>query len=373
MGNPVALRLALALIVAACIVGVVKSQAERPEFTLRVAFLASQDDEDYVGAAAFKATVERLLPGRVRVQIYPSGQFCGSERECIEALQSGILEVHQTTIGGLAALYGAAQVLDLPYLFRDDTVAECVLDGPLVRAMGDAIREQGLGLRLMAVGNTGGWRSFSSTAKPLRGPADLRGLRFRTLPSALEQEMVRELGANPMPLAFSELYGALGAGLLDGTKNSVQDIVGQKLHDHLRYLYADRHGYMTSIWWFSETAWHRLPPDVQAAAQQGFRALARATREISRERELPSYAAFEARGGRVVHATEAQRDELRAATRGLRAWYVERYGRDWLARTDDAVARCAAANPPPGPAPRVAVATGSVAAALPPAAPTSKE
>lgn len=348
MGNPIALRALLALIVVACLVGVVKSRAERPEFTLRVAFLASQDDEDYVGAAAFASTVERLLPGRVDVKIYPSGQFCGSERECIEALQSGILEVHQTTIGGLAALYGAAQVLDLPYLFRDDAVAECVLDGPLVRAMGDAILEQRLGLRLMAVGNTGGWRSFSSTTTPLAGPADLRGLRFRTLPSALEQELVRELGANPMPLAFSELYGALGAGLLDGTKNSVQDIVGQKLHDHLRHLYADRHAYMTSIWWYSDAAWRRLPPDVQAAVRQGFQALARATREVSKTREEPSFAAFVARGGRVVHASEAQRAQLRAATRGLRDWYAERYGGEWLARTDAAVAACEARNPGSG-------------------------
>jgi TRAP-type C4-dicarboxylate transport system substrate-binding protein len=345
MGNPVVLRILLALIVVGCLAGVYASRAERPELTVRIAFLASQDDEDYAGAKAFEETVEKLLPGRVDVRIYPSGQFCGSERECIEALQSGILEMHQTTIGGLAALYGAAQVLDLPYTFRDDAIAECVLDGPLVRKMGDAIVDQRLGLRLMAVGNTGGWRAFGTTTTAVNGPADLKGLRLRTLPSALEQQMVRELGASPMPLAFSELYGALGAGLLDGTKNSPQDIVGQKLHDHLKHLYVDRHGYMTSFWWYSDSQWRKLPPDVQVAFVQGFRALAGATRAAAASREAPALRDFAARGGTIVVATPEQRAELKAATRGLRDWYVGRYGRDWLDGLDAAVAECERAHP----------------------------
>lgn len=340
MGNVVVLRVLLALIVGGCLVGVWQSRADRAEITVRVAFLASQDDEDYVGAKAFADYVEARLPGRVDVRIYPSGQFCGSERECIEALQSGILEMHQTTIGGLAALYGAAQVLDLPYAFRDDAVAECVLDGPLVRAMGDAILEQKLGLRLIGVGNTGGWRAFGTTTRAVNGPDDLRGLRLRTLPSALEQQMVRELGAAPMPLAFSELYGALGAGLLDGTKNSPQDIVGQKLHDHLKHLYVDRHAYMTSIWWFAESRWQALPPDVQAVFADGFRELAAATRRAAAAREAPALADFTRRGGTIVVATPAQRERLREATHGLRDWYVERYGRMWLDRMDAAVGGC---------------------------------
>ena len=141
-------NLLLILVTVVCIVGIISSRAERAEFTIRVAFLASQDDEDYIGAAAFRDSLKRQLGNRVEVQIYPSGQFCGNERECMEALQSGILEVHQTTIGGLAGLYGAAQVFDLPYLFANDDVAECVMDGPVPQQMGEAILREGLGLRL---------------------------------------------------------------------------------------------------------------------------------------------------------------------------------------------------------------------------------
>ena len=132
MTNPVLMRVLLALILAVCAVGVFTSRADRAEVTIRIAFLASSDDEDYVGAMAFKESVEAAAGGRVPCRSFPSGQYCGSERECIEALQGGMLEMHQTTFGGLAALFGPAQALDLPYTFADDAVAECVMDGPLL-------------------------------------------------------------------------------------------------------------------------------------------------------------------------------------------------------------------------------------------------
>lgn len=340
MSNPIVMRVLLALIVAGCLIGVFESRVERAPYTIRIAFLASQDDEDYFGAMAFKRKVDELLPGQVDVQIFPSGQFCGSERECIESLQSGVLEMHQTTVGGLATLYPQVQVLDLPYTFPDDAVAECVLDGPIVSDMGKAILADGLGLRLMAIGNTGGWRDFATTTRRIRSISDFAGLRIRTLPSAMEQQMVRDLGASPMALPWSEVYGALSAGLLDGIKNSIQDVVGMKLDDHVHYLFMDHHAYMASMWWYSEPQWQRLPPRIQDAVAQGFKALAIETRRAAKAREAPAMAEFLRRGGVADVATPGARAELRAATSGLRDWYTARFGRDWLDRLDSAVTRC---------------------------------
>ncbi len=340
MNNPIVMRILLALIVAGCLAGVLASRVERAPYTVRMAFLASQDDEDYFGAVAFKDTVEALLPGQVDVQIFPSGQFCGSERECIESLQSGVLEMHQTTVGGLATLYPRVQVLDLPYSFSDDFIAECVLDGPIVSDMGKTMLADGLGLRLVAVGNTGGWRSFATTTRHIQSIGDLAGMRIRTLPSALEQQMVRELGASPMALPWSEVYGALSAGLLDGVKNSVQDVIGMKLNDHIHFLFMDRHAYMASMWWYSEVQWQRLPPELQDVFTKGFKALALETRAAAKRREAPALEEFRRRGGIAEIATPAQRAELKAATIELRDWYAGRYGREWLDRLDGAVAAC---------------------------------
>jgi TRAP-type C4-dicarboxylate transport system substrate-binding protein len=338
--NPVLMRVLLVLILAVCAVGAYHSRAERAEITIRIAFLASSDDEDYVGAIAFKEYVEAAAGKRVSVQVFPSGQYCGNERECMEALQGGTLEVHQTTVGGLAALFGPAQALDLPYTFVDDAVAECVMDGPLLAQMGQTILDQNLGLRLMAVGNTGGWRSFATTRRRIQSPADLARLRIRTLPSALEQEMVRALGASPTPLPWSEVYYALSAGLLDGTKNSVQDVVGMKLHEHVRFLLVDRHSYMGAMWWYSEKQWQALPGELKPVVAEGFRVLALATREAAVARQEPAFEAFRASGGTVDEITAEQREQFRNATRGLRDWYASRYGAEWLERLDAAVAAC---------------------------------
>ena len=340
MNSPLLMRVLLVIVLVVCAVGVFNSRAERAEITIRIAFLASSDDEDYVGAMAFKESVEAAAGGRVAVQVFPSGQYCGNERECMEALQGGTLEVHQTTVGGLAALFGPAQALDLPYTFVNDAVAECVMDGPLLAQMGQAILDQNLGLRLMAVGNTGGWRSFATTTRRIRSPADLARLRIRTLPSALEQEMVRALGGSPTPLPWSEVYYALSAGLLDGTKNSVQDVVAMKLHEHVRYLLVDRHSYMGAMWWYSEQQWQALPEDLKPVVAEGFRVLAIATRAAAASRQAPAFEAFRASGGTVDEIQPAQREQFRAATRGLRDWYANRYGRDWLERLDAAVAAC---------------------------------
>jgi len=336
------LRLLLALIAVGCVVGVFAARRDRPEHTIRVAFLAGVDDEDYIGARAFEQRVEADTGGRVDVQVFPSGQFCGSERECIEALQSGILDVHMTTFGGLATLFGAAQVLDLPYTFASDSAAECVMDGPFMEQLGTALLDAGLGLRLMAVGNTGGWRSFGTTGRPLRVIGDFRGLRIRTLPSALEQEMVREIGASPTPLPFSEVYTALSYGLLDGTKLSPQDLVGQKLHEHATFLLLDRHAYMGALWWYSEPGWRTLPDELRPSVIAGFAELKRATRAAAKGREAPALAEFKRSGGTVEPPSAALLAELGDATRPLRNWYARRYGEEWLLRLDTAVADCAA-------------------------------
>jgi tripartite ATP-independent transporter DctP family solute receptor len=334
------LQVLFALITLGCLAGLLQSRAERADYTIRIAFLASKDDEDYEGSVAFKRHVEERSGGRVAVQIYPSGQFCGNERECIEGLASGILEMHQTTIGGFAAIFPPAQVFDLPYVFEDDREAECVFDGPMVEQLGERILAMGLGMRLMAVGNTGGWRSFATTTREVRRPEDLRALDIRTTPSALEQQIVRELGAYPTPIPWSEVYTALGIGMLDGTKNSVQDMVGMKFHEHIKHITLDRHGYMASLWWYSEKQWRRLPEDLQAVVRDGFRELEATMRSSPARREPRAREQFERAGGKIHEPTPTERARFREATAGVRAWFNERYGAEWTQALDRAVAAC---------------------------------
>ena len=330
-----------ALIFIASVAGTVLSTSDSDaEFTIRFSFLASPEDEDYDGANAFKELVEGRSGGRVDVQIFPSGQFCSNERECLEGMQSGVLQVFMLTTGGLGSIFGPGQVLDLPYTFNGDAVAECVLDGPITQDLRTAILDAGLGIRLMAVSNTGGWRNFATTSGQIRTPADIEGLKIRTIAAPVQQELVRQLGGNPTPVAWSEVYTALATGVVEGTKNGIQDIVGMKLHEQIKFVTLDGHSYMGGIWWFSEASWKQLPPDIQQIIQEGFQKLTVVTRAIIKERESAAYEEFETSGGSLYTPTEAEKTRFRDSASGMRDWYVDQYGEGWLSKLDAAIQAC---------------------------------
>lgn len=330
-----------AMIVAGSTVGAVMSQRQAPEQVIKVAFLASKDDEDYDGALVFKEVVESRTNRRVVVEIYPSGQFCGNERECIEALQSGVLEVHMTTVGGVGNLFPPVQVLDLPYAFSGDAEAECVLDGPVIDHLRTVFLERALGMRLMVVGNTGGWRNFATADRLVRTPDDLDGLKIRTTPAAIQQELVKQLGGNPTPVAWPEVYSALATGVVEGTKNSVQDIVGMNFHEHVGYIALDGHSYMSALWWYSERGWQRLDPELRQIVFEAFQKLKTVTRALPLRRQIEANEAFEAGGGTIYTPTEEEKARFVEAANGMRTWFAETYGREWLDRLDTAVNACA--------------------------------
>lgn len=318
------------------------SRGDSAQYTIRLSFLGSPEDEDHDGALVFKEYVESRSNGRAHVAVYPSGQFCSNERECIEGLQTGVLQVYMFTTGVLGGIFGPGQVLDLPYTFRDDAIAECVLDGPIIDEIRSAVLAADLKIRLMAVGNTGGWRNFASTKSEIRTPADIKGRKIRTIAAPVQQELVRQLGGNPTPVAWSEVYTALATGVVEGSKNGIQDIVGMKLHEQIKFITLDGHSYMGAMWWYSEPSWQALPEDMQRIVYDGFQVLKTVTRGIIKRREIEAYKEFRAAGGAIYVPSPEQKSMFREATTGVREWYSKTYGDKWLVKLDQAVAACEA-------------------------------
>ncbi len=331
----------LAAITLACVIGVVTSiGGDTAEYTLRLSFLGSPEDEDYDGALAFKEHVESHSKGRVEVAIYPSGQFCSNERECIDGLQTGVLQIFMFSTGGLSTIFGPGQALDLPYIYRDDAVAECVLDGQIADEIRTVVLDQGSKIRLMAVSNTGGWRNFASTSSEIRTPADIKGRKIRTIAAPVQQELVRQLGGNPTPVAWSEVYTALATGVVEGSKNGIQDIVGMKLHEQIRFITLDGHSYMGAMWWFSEPSWQTLPEDIRPVIQDGFQKLKLVTRRVVKKQEAEAYEEFRKAGGIIYAPSPEEKIMFRDAAKGVRDWYSKTYGDTWLVKLDQAVQTC---------------------------------
>jgi TRAP-type C4-dicarboxylate transport system substrate-binding protein len=231
-------------------------------------------------------------------------------------------------------------VLDLPYVFTSDAQAECVLDGPILDKMRETVLDQGLNIRLIGVSNTGGWRNFATTKKPIRSPADLKGQKIRTTPADIQQELVRQLGANPTPISWAELYTALATGVVEGSKNGIQDIIGAKLEEHLKYIVLDGHSYMATLWWFSEPVWKTLPQGIQQIVLKGFAKQKAAANEFVATQESNSYKIFEEAGGTIYRPSVAEKQAFKDASVNMRQWFITNFGQEWLDLLETSVEQC---------------------------------
>ncbi len=311
------------------------------DFTIKVAFLGSPDDEDYDGSLVFKDYVESRSNGSAAVEIYPSGQFCGNEKECLENMQAGTLEVYITTIGGFGNVFGPGQVLDLPYMFASDRVAECVFDGSFVDELRNGVLAQNIPMRLMVISNTGGWRNFANVKHTIRKPEDIKGMKFRTIPAEIQQELVRQLGGNPTPISWPEVYTSLATGVVEGTKNGITDIMNMKFPEAgLKYITLDGHAYMGALWWYSDPAWKALPDDLKRIVFDGMNHLKTVTRAFPMRRQIEAYEAFKEQGGEIYVPTPDEKKMFQEASSGMRKWYTDKFGSEWLDKLDMAVKTC---------------------------------
>lgn len=318
----------------------VASLAAAADYELKIVFLGSQDDEDYDGSVVFKDFVESRSNGRVAVEIYPGATLCANARECVEQVESGIADIHITTIGGAAAIFPPVEVLDIPYMFPDDRVAECVFDGPFTRTLRDAILADGRSMRLMMVGNTGGWRNFVTTTKQIKTPGDVRGLKLRTISAEVQQEMVKALGATPTPIAWPEVYTSLATGVVEGTKNGITDIVGMKFHEHAKFMTLDGHAYMGALWFMNNDKFQGMDDDLKRVVADGFHFMKHTTRVLPMRRQADAYAAFREAGGSIYVPTAAEKKAFQAAVKPVEQWYVDKYGDRWLRELRGAIAAC---------------------------------
>ncbi|MBU2511295.1 DctP family TRAP transporter solute-binding subunit [bacterium] len=319
---------------------IVTTPAMAAKYTIKIVHNANMADEDYDGAMVFKDFVESHSNGQIMVEIYPGTQLCGNARECMESIQAGILEVYITTIGGFSNLYPEAQVLDLPYMFRDDRTAECVFDGPYVEELRRDVLKKLKNVRLMVIGNTGGWRNFATVKKQIRTPDDVKGQKLRTINSDIQIEMVKLLGGNPTGIAWAEVYTSLATGVVEGSKNGITDIVGMKFHEHIKYMTLDGHAYMAALWMMNDNLFQSLPLDLRKVVVDGFINLRQVVRAYPKRRQISAYEEFKKSGGTIYVPTAAEKKMFQDAVAPMRKWFTDKYGTKALDQLNDHIKAC---------------------------------
>jgi len=293
------------------------------EYTLRATANSNTDDEDYDGLIVFENYVEAASNGAIEVELFIGTQLCGNGAECLQGVADGSIDIFISTSGGAAGIFPYVQVLDLPYLMTGDRVAEMVLQGDFVRTMRDmALEDSGGLIRLMTIGNTGGWRNFANTKRTVQSPADMEGLKIRTVVADLPQELTRALGASPTPIPWPELFTSLQTGVVEGTKNGITDIMGMKFPEAgLQYITLDGHAYMGALWWMNNDRFLSMPADLRRVVMDGFYQLQQATFASPKRKSIPAYEAFVEGGGEIYVPSPEEMEAFREAAAPVYDWF----------------------------------------------------
>ncbi|MEM1129202.1 MAG: TRAP transporter substrate-binding protein DctP [Pseudomonadota bacterium] len=321
MLKPIATTLAMAAMMA----GGIGAMAQAADFTFRATANSNENDEDYDGLVVFKNYVESASNGAIEVEIFMGTQLCSNGAECLQGVADGSIDIYISTSGGASGLFPYVQVLDLPYLMSDDRVAETVLSGDFTREMRRmALEDSGDTIRLMTIGNTGGWRNFANTQRRVETPGDLDGLKIRTVVADLPQELVKALGASPTPIPWPELFTSFQTGVVEGSKNGITDIMGMKFPDAgLQYLTLDGHAYMGALWWMSNQSFMELPEDLRKVVVDGFYALQQATFASPKRKSIAAYEEFVASGGDLYVLSAEQKAEFKNAASPVYDWFKD--------------------------------------------------
>ncbi|MGH1445642.1 MAG: TRAP transporter substrate-binding protein DctP [Cognatishimia sp.] len=303
--------------------------ATAADYTIRATANSNENDEDYDGLVVFKNYVEAASNGAIEVELFIGTQLCSNGAECLQGVAEGQVDVYISTSGGASGIFPYVQVLDLPYLMADDRIAEHVLSGDFTRTLRDmALEDSGNAIRLMTVGNTGGWRNFANTKRRVANPADMEGLKIRTVVADLPQELVKALGASPTPIPWPELFTSFQTGVVEGSKNGITDIMGMKFPDAgLQYVTLDGHAYMGALWWMNNEKFMGMPEDMRRVVVDGFYALQQATFASPKRKSIKAYEDFVAGGGDLYVPTPDQKAAFKESAAPVYDWFKSNVAR----------------------------------------------
>jgi TRAP-type C4-dicarboxylate transport system substrate-binding protein len=312
-------------LLAATLLAVSPLSALAADFTIRATANSNENDEDYDGLIVFKNYVESASNGAIAVEMFIGTQLCSNGTECLQGVADGTIDVVIQTSGGTAGLFPFVQVLDLPYLMADDRVAESVLanGSEFVTTMQDMVRDtSGGAIRLMTIGNTGGWRNFANTQRRVQNPSDMNGLKIRTVVADLPQELVKALGASPTPIPWPELFSSLQTGVVEGSKNGITDIMNMKFPDAgLKYVTLDGHAYMGALWFMNNDKFMSMPEGLRTVVADGFYQLQQATFASPKRKSIQAYADFVAGGGDLYVPTPEEKAAFKEAAAPVYDWF----------------------------------------------------
>jgi TRAP-type transport system periplasmic protein len=323
------MRLWIPVIIAAFIVtgctGGTEKAAPKSEFKtqMKLASVTAMDHTYNQGAAKFAELVKQRSNGRIEIAIYPDGRLAKGEREILEAVQQGTIDMYVGSTGPVSGFSPSMGILDIPFLFRDYGHTDKVLDGAIGRQLLDDLDKANF--KALAFWENG-FRSLTNSKRAVRVPNDVKGLKIRTMENKIHIAAWKAVGADPVPMAWGEVYSALKQKTIDGQENPIALIYSAKINEVQKYLSLTQHVYSPALIIVSAKKWQTIPKEDQALLLKAAQEVAPVQRKMGRESEGKQLAELAAKGMTVTKDIDKIR--WQKAMHPVLTEFVQQFGKE---------------------------------------------
>jgi len=291
---------------------------------IRFGYGLNEDSNQGRAAKLLAEEVAKASGGKLKVRTFASASL-GSDDQMQNALIGGAQEM---MVGSTAALVGISKemaVWDTPFLFTDPRQADQVLDGPVGRQVMDKLEEKGL-VGLVYWEN--GFRNVTNSARPIEKLEDFEGIKLRVMPNPVFIDTFKRMGANAVPLPFSELFTALETKAVDGQENPYNTILSSKFYEVQKYLSVTNHVYSPWIVTVSKRWWDGLSATEQGILMDAAEKARDAEREDTRREASQALAALKERGMQINEVSPEEIQRMREQAQPAIQTVIDAVGQD---------------------------------------------
>lgn len=261
---------------------------------IKLSHVVNEKDGFHVAATKFKELVESKTA--IKIEIHPNAEL-GDERTLLEGMQLGTIEMGVITNGPVSNFYPQIAVFELPFLFGSNADVYKILDGPIGQELLDNLST--VGLKGLAYAERG-FRNLTNSVKEVTKPDDMKGLKIRVMENPVYIDTFKALGANAVPMAWTEALTAMQQKTIDGQENPVNVIYAFKLAETQKYLSLTRHTYAPALFVMSLKLFNELDAETQKVFKESAQAAAEYERQWDMDKEAEQLAAIKELGMHVV-------------------------------------------------------------------------
>lgn len=291
------------------------------ERTIKFGHLNNTDHPTSMGVKKFAELVAAKSGGKIKVNEFASSQL-GNELQQQSALMGGVQEMLVASTTSLASIVKEYGLLDFPFLFSTARQADAMVDGPLGKMLNSRLNDKGI----VVLGFFDlGFRNVTNSKRPITKVEDLEGLKLRVIPNPVFVETFKTFKANPVPMAFAELYGALESKAVDGQENPYAVIVSNKFYEVNKYVSETNHVYATNPIQISKRFWEKLTTAEQKLLQDAATEAQNYQRVVSREISSKAVTELKAKGMLFNTISVSEQARMRSAVKPVHEKFSASY------------------------------------------------